>query len=154
MNPYLEALYEIARLIAPSLLSVLVGALLIQRFFVSRGNEADFIDALIEELDALREHSLDYWASKSKQDDKKSERDILAAKIKGDIKILSSDIEYYYLRYCCKRKADMDRMLGEIADACSGGNFESKSKAIDTSRYMIVINAISRLKSDLLRRKL
>ena len=49
MNPYVEALFDVLKIIAPSLMTVLLGAVIVQRFFVSRANEAALIDFLIEE---------------------------------------------------------------------------------------------------------
>ena len=154
MNPLMDAIEDVLRLVAPSLVTVLLGAFFVQRFFVARANEASMIDFLIKELDELRTETLEYWTLPSDTKENKQRQTVLAQKIKGSIKGLFSDVGYFCHRYCSKKSTEMDKLLGEISDACTGGDFESANKKVDTGRYIIVINTINRVKSELLRRKL
>ena len=79
---------------------------------------------------------------------------VLAQKIKGMIKSLSADCNYYSDRYCKRKSAELQRLLVEVSDACTGGDFESTRKKADPGRYILIVNAINRVKSELHRRKL
>ncbi len=141
--------------IAPSLVAVALGGLLVQWFFVRRANEAAFIDLLMKDLEMLRADSLEYWNTLAEGVDEKRRRQILAQKMKGTIKSLSADLRYYCRRYCARRERELTELIAEISDACTGGEFESTpSKKTDNGRYLMIINAIHRLKSELFRRKL
>jgi hypothetical protein len=77
---------------------------------------------------------------------------ILEQKIKGDLKSLAEDVDFFVEKY--KPKADLAKMMLHIHDACSGGDFESASHKVDHSRYLTVTNAINQLRSELPRHKL
>lgn len=154
MNPAWDAITDVLRLITPSLVTVLLGAFVIQRFFVARANEAAMIDFLVKELDELRADSLEYWTLPSDNKEHKLRKVVLAQKIKGAIKIISSDVNYFCSRYCKKKINEMEILLIEVSDACTGGDFESSTGNVDSGRYISVVNTINRVKSELLRRKL
>lgn len=154
MNPAWDAITDVLRLITPSLVTVLLGAFVVQRFFVARANEAALIDFLIKELDELRADALEYWTLPADTKEHKLRKVVLAQKIKGAIKVFSSDVGYFCHRYCKKKTAEMERLLVEVSDACTGGDFESSIGTVDPGRYISVVNTINRVKSELLRRKL
>jgi hypothetical protein len=79
---------------------------------------------------------------------------MLEQKIKGAIKSISADCNYYCDRYCKCKSGELHNLLVEVSDACTGGDFESTKKKIETGRYILVVNAINRVKSELHRRKL
>lgn len=141
-------------LLAPAAFSVLVGAFLIQKFFIRRSNESLFIDRLVQNLKEVSGLSLEYWHCKPTDAEQKRNRHMVAQKLKGDLKALSADIAYYCCRYCTKEQAVFTGMLAELHDACTGGSFESTSQTVDDGRYLIVINTANRLRSHLYQRKL
>lgn len=134
----------------PSLFTVAFGAYILQRYFVSKANEALFIDTLFDELNELKENSLEYWSIDRLYPNPRSV--ILENKMKGAIRSISSDIRFL------GQKTNTDEFrncLMEVSDACTGGSFESTPAGPpDPSRYLLVVNAVSRLKSELLRLKL
>ena len=146
--------------VSPALVMVVLGSFILQRFFISRSNEAAYIDFLFKELDELRADTLEYWnidctkGDKDQKTDKTDRTRILEQKIKGMIKSLTGELQYYCNRYCKKRKEDFTGLMVEVSDACTGGQFESEKKTRDCGRYLIVVNSINRVKSELIRRKL
>lgn len=154
MNAYVSACFDVLKVIAPSLVSVLFGAFIFQRFFVSRANEAALVDFLIRELEELRDDTLEYWNLVGEAKEDKQRQSVLAQKITGNLKALNSDVQYFCGRYCCKSEPNMKKLLMHLHDSCTGGDFESKKKRVDTQRYIIIVNAINEVKSELLRRKL
>ncbi|HEY5036127.1 MAG TPA: hypothetical protein VII74_03235 [Chthoniobacterales bacterium] len=139
--------------ISPSLLTLLVGSLILQKFFVSKANEAAFIDNLVGRLDALQADALEYWATDSHPaGEPDTPLRILESRIKGGIKSLASDLAYYTERY--GERHEFNRLLAELSDACSAGDFESTARKPDSARYILIVNAISRVRTELLRRKL
>ena len=155
----MDILCEILRLVVPPLVTVVFGAFVAQRFFVSRANEAAMADYMVRELNDLRKDALEYWTQAPDAKDCKQRQMVLEQKIKGTIKGLSADINYYCQRYCKTKAGEMEKLLVEVLDACTGGEFESTKKKTengrsDNGRYIVIVNTISRVKSELHRRKL
>ena len=150
----LDAVLQFLYHISPALVAVGLGTFLVQKFFVSRSNEAAQIDVLLRDFDTLRSDSLEYWNLPCEGPDNKQRQQVLAQKIKGSIKGISSDIAYYCSRYCSDKKEHLATLMIEVADACTGGEFESAKKRVDASRYLLIINAINHVRSELFRRKL
>jgi hypothetical protein len=149
---YLDVVGKFSYHVAPALITVLLGSLIVQRFFLSRTNEAHFIDDLISRLGDLQSEALEYWNNDRSNDEKKSRSDVLEQKIKGGIKSLASDFEYYSARYA--HKNEFLPALSDLTDACTGGDFESQARKSDNARYIFVVNAVNKLRSQLLRKKL
>lgn len=141
----LEFLYHIS----PQLVAVILGGLLVQKFFVSRANEASLIDYLTKELDELRTDSLKYWNlnCESGNDNDTYEAQLLEQKMKGAIKSITSELSQYSKRY--RKKTNFDGLMVEVSDACTGGSFETAKRPRDRQRYLIVVNTINRVKSEL-----
>ncbi len=149
---YLNLVGRFLYYISPALVTVVLGSLIVQRFFISRTNQAHFIDDLVSRLSDLQADTLEYW-NNDRVDSKKKERSaLLEQKIKGGIKSLSADLEYCSERY--GRANEFSEPMAELADACSGGDFESQRRTADNARYIFVVNAANRLRSQLLRKKM
>lgn len=135
--------------ISPQLVAVILGGLIIQKFFVSRANEAALIDYLMKELDSLRSDALEYWNLDCKNGgvECKEKALVLEQKLKGGIKSLTSELGQYSRRY--RKKADFRILMVEVSDACTGGNFECAKRTRDRQRYLMVVNTINRVKSEL-----
>jgi hypothetical protein len=152
---FCQKLLDFLYYISPALVTVLLGGFILQKFFISRANEAALIDFLIRELDELRTLSLEYWnldCSKDGKNEKSQRARVLEQQIKGAIKSLTGELKYYSERYC--KKNDFPNLMVEVSDACTGGQFESAKKIADCSRYLVVVNTINRVKSELIRRKI
>ena len=150
MNHYLE----ISEILVPPLITVGLGAFVVQHFFVSRANEGAMVDFMIGELRELQNDTLEYWTLPADSPENKQRQIVLAQKIKGMIKSLSADCNYYCDRYCKRKSVELQRLLVEVTDACTGGDFESTRRKADPGRYILIVNAINRVKSELHRRKL
>lgn len=148
LNDCLKFLYHIS----PQVISVLIAGLIFQRYFVARSNESAFIDYLVEGLDELRSDALEYWNLEISPRTNREKGRILEQKIKGAIKSLTSELRNYSNRYC--KRIDFVPLMTEVADACTGGQFESASRAPDSGRCLPVVNSIHRVKWELMRRKL
>jgi hypothetical protein len=150
----MNAVVETLGIIVPPLITVVFGAYVAQRFFVSRANEGAMVDFMVGELRELQNDALNYWTLATDSPENKQRQIVLAQKIKGMIKSLSADSSYYCDRYCKFKSGELQNLLVEVADACTGGEFESIRKKVDTGRYILIVNAINRVKSELHRRKL
>jgi hypothetical protein len=139
--------------IAPALIALFGGSLILQKFFVSRANESNFIDALIKDLDLLRTDALKYWSKNATQEDKE-ERQAMEQQIVGTIKALTSELQFYAKRYCPKRFQELEGMATELNEACTGGDFQTTKRKAESGRTLTITNCISRIKSTLRQRKL
>lgn len=148
LHPVARFLYHVS----PALVTVVLGALIVQRFFVSRANEAALIDTIETDLDQLRADALEYWNLEPTTKRKRDRASVLEQKIKGATKSLNSDLKYYAHRY--NSKTDFEALMMEVSDACTGGSFESATRTIEAGRYITIVNTVSRIKSELRRRKL
>lgn len=112
------------------------------------------IDGLVERLEALRHDSLEYWATDQGDAASKNNVKLLAQKMKSSIHCLGADLNYYQKRYKEKARGDWVAMLADIADACTGGAFESANRGPEDARCLTTANVISKLRSELLKEKL
>jgi hypothetical protein len=120
MDAWVSTLQSVATLILPTLIGVGVGSVVIQRFFVSRANQASFIDYLVKELGLLRTDVAEYW---TKQSDLKSEdapaelvrSHALGCKIKADLQSLACDLDHYRTRYLMGSTARMFLHLPKLS---------------------------------------
>ena len=138
--------------ISPALVTLVIGSFVLQRFFISRSNEAAFIDNLLDRLETLKEDAIEYWATDLAIEGEARAAKALEPRIKGAIKSLAGDLAYYSQRYT--KGEDFLSLLAELADACTGGNFESAARKPDSGRYIYVVNGANRVRTALLRRKL
>ena len=159
-----ECLKELGRFlyyVAPSLVGTITAALLtsvlIQKYFVSRANQAGVIDALIKDLETLRSDSLEYWMIDPRDLDEQTRRDkqekllFLGNKLKGAIRSLAGDLRFLSERDNLRKFHDI---TASLLDACTGGTFESAGRAPDPGRYFIIVNAVNAAKSTIRRLKL
>jgi hypothetical protein len=138
--------------LSPTFLTILIAGFWLQSFFVSKANQSNFIDVLLRQLEELKVDSLEYWNLDFNLAGNPERGKILAQKMKGAIKSLNSDIAFYNEKY--KKEAKLSGHLNEIFETCTSGDFEGVSKPIDSGRYVLIVNAINKLKSQLLRGKL
>jgi hypothetical protein len=136
--------------ISPPVAGVIVGALIIQRYWVSRANESTLIAYLTKELTDLVDETLEYWSLDCSGDKKSDEENrqrakVLEQRIKGDIKNLTASLIQYSKRYC--KSADFTLLMAEVSDACTGATFETLAKrGPDPGRYLTVVNAAHRVR--------
>ena len=145
------AFYFLSPFIAPSI-TVGLGGWLIQRSFVSRANASAFADALVKRMDEVLVDSLEYWNIDSEEGDRGKRADVLAQKIKGTLKTLISDVNFFQRKYA--RGEEFQQRLMNIHDACTSGDFESASHKPDKLRYIFIVNQLNELKSQVLRIKI
>jgi len=155
------------KLIIPPAVSVFVGGIIIQRYFVRKSNQASFIDHIITELSDLRKDSLEYWSTSTTPDNEKNIKH-LENRIKGLTHSILSDLNYF------KQRADSKFWLWrffyktnpskesttyivemlDVYDICTGGDFESTKHSIDESKYFEICSSISKVKSELFKIKI
>jgi hypothetical protein len=129
---------------------------MVQRYWISRANEAILIEYFSKELTDLADKSLEYWTlgykAKTKEDEEtRRKAQLLEQKIKGAIKNLYSALTRYSKRYC--KRVDFTPLVGEINEACTGGFFEAGERDPDRHRYLSVINTTHRLRWALFERR-
>ena len=139
--------------VSPALLALVGGSLIVQRYFVRKANEANFIDAIIKDLEALKTDAISYW-SKDPTPAEKSGLESLAQKIVGAVKALNADLRAYSKRYCPKRESEFAQLIVELSDACTGGHFQTVKRKADSGRVLPITNCICRIKLELRKRKL
>lgn len=152
-----DFLWHVAPAFTGALTAAIISGWFLQNYFVARANEAAFIDFLIEQLDQLRADGFEYWmldVREGSSAEKKKLKQLgrcLEVKLKGAVKSVTAALGDFKAKYECK--TDFDGLMMDVSDACTGGNFESDERPSDPSRNMVIINAINRVKSELLRRK-
>lgn len=151
---YLEQLLKLLWHILPALITVILGAFVLQKYFVRKANASIFVDSILKELEGLRKDTLNYWNEDDGADHKKF--DILAQSIKGAIKVIGSDISHFCDKYEEDKalKDQFNNLLVKLSDAATGGDFESPNRKRESGRYLVIVNAINDLKSELLQTKL
>lgn len=133
------------KLLAP-LISLLLGAVVVQRFYVRQSHKAAMIDDLVARLEDVKRESMTYW-SKPQDDD----AHIVAQRVKGALKGLFADARYFCERY---KEAPLQIHLQRLFEACTDGSFESTQCKAELSRYMRIVNSTNDLRIRLLKCKL
>lgn len=135
----------------PALTTVVISGILIQRFYVRRANASAFVDNILKELQILRSDSISYWTVKEEGKDS-----ILTSQMKASIQTIYSDLNYYCEQYKLKHnmKLIFENKLILLSDAATGGNFEQKSRKLDSSRCYKIVNAVNALRSELHKTKI
>jgi hypothetical protein len=154
------AIWKVVYHLSPALVTVVLGGVIVQRFFVSKANEATYIDEIIAQIDSIVTDVLEYWNLDPSDSEEQNRAHILEQKIKGGIRGLNSDVRYFSARYCtikadrCHTEDDVNHLVTLLADACTGGAFESAGRTPDRERYLTCVNAAIKLKSNLMRQKI
>jgi len=152
---------------SPSVVGVLVGGFLVQRYWVRKANESALIEYLTKELNDLVDETLEYWSldcsgSKEGVGERRDQARMLEQQIKGAIKNLSTVLEAYGDRYCARfsflglrigQTVDFAKLMCEVNDACTGGQFESAKRPPDGARFLSIINTTHRVRWKLLKRR-
>ena len=141
---------------SPSVVGVLVGGFIIQRYWVRKANESALIEYLTKELSDLVDETLDYWSLDCSGTDKLGDQNRqqarkLEQKIKGAIKNLNSVLRQYSERYC--KNINFTDLMAEVSESCTGGKFEVKKRPADPERYLHIVNATHRVRSKLFERR-
>lgn len=141
---------------------------MVQRIFVRRANAASYVDSIVKDLNQLQADALEYWnldtIAKTAKAEEKQRAVILSQKVKGAIRSIEADIDHFAEKYgngvwgkaCRTRefKKQADKLLDQLFDAATSGEFESAKKRAEPSRYLTVVNSIAAVRSLLLRTKL
>lgn len=166
---------EFVKLLAPSITTVILGGVVVQRIFVHRANQATFIDHLIGELSDLRNEALDYWSQSTTSENHPQMRQ-LESRVKGRVHALVMDLNnfrdtqtpaYLRLRRALTERIPFIRMrisqeetpgyitaMIELFEACTGDDFESDSHSANPSKYFTICSRVSTIKSELIKVKL
>jgi hypothetical protein len=151
MKPVWDFLWHIS----PALVTVTIGAFALQRFFVRRANAGALVDAIVAELNDLKADALKYWNLEVKIKEDKEAASLLEQKIKGSIKVLAADSNYLCKKYGgAKKLQEFEKLQMHIADAVTGGSFESQNRKVEAARYIMIVNAVNDMRSALMMIKL
>jgi hypothetical protein len=134
--------------VSPSLVTVVVGSLLIQRFFVRKANIAHLIDKICQLMLELKENCASYWPVNQNSPDKRQDLHILEAKIKGDILQLEKSLQFIAEKYNVKIKNDTELIM-DLLDRCTGGGFETAKRKSDKERYLKIVNSVNKIHNEL-----
>jgi len=142
--------------IVGSLVGVIVGGVIVQRYWMSRANEATLINYLTKELDDVVDETLLYWSLDCSGDTKKDEETrqqarMLEQKIKGALHNLGSVLADYSQRYC--KHVNFTKLMADVHDACMGGTFEGVKRPPDRGRYLKVVNTTHHVRAELFNRR-
>jgi len=135
--------------ISPSLVGVILGGWLIQRYWIRKSNESAVIEYLARELTNLVDTTMLYWSidcvgtGKDAEAARKQARQ-LAAKIKAESHNLQAALRSYSEKYCGDVK--FEALCAEVHDACTGGSFEKEDRPADPDRYFRVVCTTNRLR--------
>jgi len=155
-NPsWLEALFALGRFlyhISPALVAVVLGGLVVNRFFVRRANRARLIECLCDDIAKLLSDCADYW-SVDYSAEMKADHWVREARIKGAIVRLNSDIQLLCQKYGIKTP-DFCPLILELQEHCTGGEFESCRRKADRARYLRIVNSAKTITSELRRKNL
>jgi hypothetical protein len=156
MDAFLEFLKTAALVVLPSLLTVTLGSLVAQRYFVKRANQALLIDSILNELRELRVLALEYWAMDGEEKKNAPRLIALSSQIKALLRSISADVTYICTHYKSPAglTTELSNLVLNVHDACTGGAFESAKKPVDSGRCLVISNGINNLKSTLRKLKL
>ena len=136
--------------IAPAVVIVLGGSMLVQRFHVRRANLGVVADSIIGDLDSLQDDALKYWNTEPKNID---EADLLALRIKSSLRKITAKA-YIIIDEYKTDSISLEYSLVELHDKVTGGCFESKGRKPDATQYFQITNAINSTMQKLLRTKI
>jgi hypothetical protein len=144
-------LVGLAEKTVPSVLGVLVGALItgyfLNKYFVRRANIAALVERICDELDALRDDCGEYWSAD--YDDAKADvAALLESKIKARNLYLGGMVALAAIKHK-QAPDDLRVQLFKLMDHCTGGLFESKQRKADRRRYMKIVSSINKIAVEL-----
>jgi len=139
--------------ISPALVTVVIGGLALQKFFVRRANASSLVDAVIKDLEILKSDALEYWNIDPSDKVLRSRSSVLEQKLKGCLKGICSDLTFFCSKYRNDDHLMLQNLLVDVADSVTGGDFESQNRTPAASHYISIVNTINNLRSKLLMTK-
>jgi hypothetical protein len=160
LYPVLTELGKYLIWISPTVIGVMVGGFIVQRYWVKKANESAMIEYLTKELNDLVDETLEYWSidcsgGNGVEDRRRTARK-LEPKIKGALHNINSVLKSYSTRYCSRsycKNVDFNDLMSEVMNACTGGNFEGEKRAAEPHRFLSVVNTTHRVRSHLFERR-
>jgi hypothetical protein len=130
------------RHISPALITVIGGGYLLTRFFVGRANFAALVERTCEVLNQLCGDCAEYWCVDTPSDDaEKIKHSVLEGKIKAGVFQVNALVTLMGDKIP-SLPTSIRAMILDLADACTGGEFESSSRKANKQQFMrIAINA-------------
>ena len=138
--------------VLPSFVTLCFGGYILQRYFANKSNQATLVDGIGEQMEKIQEDALEYWNLEVTDKEKESRATVLEQRIKGFLGGLSADVDFFVFKH--GGKSLLRALVDELHVKCSGGDFESKQRKVDSGRYIHIVNAACNLRSALLRNKL
>jgi len=132
--------------IAPAMVIVIGGTLIIQRFHVKRANLESIADSIIKDLDLLQNDAFDYWNTPVR---KRNDADLIAQRIKSTLRKISAKTYILIEKYKTGSES-LEPSLLELHDKVTGGDFESQNRNPSSTQYFEITNAINSTMKELL----
>jgi hypothetical protein len=138
--------------IAPAILTLIGGGLLLNWYFAGRANLGALVERICDCLDQLRDDCGVYWSDNCETDNPASNR-ILETKIKSGVCQIAALIGLV----AEKRppfSSQTRTLLADLNDACTGGDFESVGRKRDVKRLMRIVSTCGKISVELQRLKI
>ncbi|HEV7301821.1 MAG TPA: hypothetical protein VGN72_20970 [Tepidisphaeraceae bacterium] len=145
--------------VAPVVTGVVLGGILVQRYWVRKSNEASLIQYLTDQIHRLVDETLEYWSIDCSKGvtgvaENRIEAKKLAQKVKSTSQNLNGALSMYSAKYAAKKSPEYIQLMADLHDACTNGNFEVEIRGADYHRFLHVVNAAHKLRFELNNRKL
>lgn len=138
--------------ISPALTAVVLGSLLINRFFVRKANLANLVDTTCRTLDKIQQDCAEYWSQDYNKKDPRG-MNALECRIKANLVRINGQVLLLGSKYSITLQ-NYPQLILELQDCCTGGNFESTLRTADKRRYFQIVNVVNRLSAELYKAKL
>jgi hypothetical protein len=153
MDELVSALGRLVWHVLPAFVIVGGGGFFINRFFVRKANLALLIDRVCGQLDLLAADCAEYW-TKDQKSLKDGEASTLEARIKGRVLHIGSVVRLADGKYPAGKTNPTARLILDLQDRCTGGEFEVSTRKADRARYLHAVNVMNRLSTQMLSRKI
>ena len=148
----LEGLWGLVWHVLPAVAGVLLGGLVINRFFVRKANVAGLVERACNLLDDLKDLCASYWTRDAAGIEAKEDA-ISEAKIKASLLQINALVTLLTQKYGPIPESVKPAVL-HLVSICTGGDFESRARKADRQNFMRVARAIDALAVELQKLKL
>lgn len=133
----------------PAVVALGIGGFWLNRFFVRKANLASLVDRSCNSIENLVKKCAEYWTSDySAADSSKSA--LLEAEIKATILHINTLVKLIAKKYARRKiKDDTCKLILDLQNHCTGGQFETRRRTADMIRIVKIISVANKLTEDL-----
>lgn len=147
-----DGLWKLVWHVLPAVCGVLLGGLVVNRFFVRQANIAGFVDRACDRLRELKDLCAEYWTTLPSKSNR-GECEIAEAKIKAGLLHVNALVGMLKGKYRCVSLVTEASIL-KLHDDCTGGAFESQNRKPDKRQFLKIARSIDHLSAELMKLKL